>query len=396
MIRSSKHILKYQTYNKNNMLDKIFEDFKIDLQLYIDLIITGQLDLTLNLSPKVLPINKIAHANWRQIIYKTASEIIRSQIKKANSKRYARYKRIYAKYKHKNIHVSFLEKRFSDLKLKPILQSKYFTRPDLKNITITLDCRLIDFQQGNYFDEFVRIKTPYFHENKKRAITICLPIKHHKHSLKYKDWQRKNSIRLTQKGKNKFLEFIYEKKEPAKRSTGTELGIDQGYKKLISDSNGKFYGEDLFKLYQQLNNKKQGSKKFKKLLQFRSDETNRVINEFFKQNKQLRTLYIEDLKNVKKSSNIHRKVMNKVQRWLYSQVTGKLERYCQENGIQLIKVNPAYTSQTCSKCGIVDKNSRNGEWFHCQHCGYELDADFNAAKNILSLGVMYPKIPKTN
>lgn len=396
MIRSSKHILKYQTKNKNVLLNKLFEDYKKDIQFYIDLIISGKLDLTINLSSKKLPTNIISHSNWKQIIYKNASEIIRSQIKKALSRRYNRYKKLYAICKSKNIHESFTSKKYSELKLKPIFNSKYFTKPNLKNITITLDYRLIDFSNNSkYFDEFIRIKTPYFHENKKRAITICLPIKQHKHSLKYKDWERKNCIRLLQKDKNVFLEFIYEKEMPQKKK-GKSLGIDQGYKKLISCSNGKFYGTELFKIYQRLSKKKQGSHLFKKLLNFRIYETNRIINEFFNDNKDLAILYIEDLKNVKKNSKIHKKVMNKVQRWLYSQVISKLERFAEENGIQIVKVNPAYTSQTCSKCGIVDKNSRNGELFYCSHCGYKTDADFNASVNIYNLGIMYPRIPKTN
>jgi len=157
------------------------------------------------------------------------------------------------------------------------------------------------------------------------------------------------------------LDFIYEKEEPTKVNIGNILGIDQGYKKLISDSNGKFYQGNLSNIYNKLARKKQGSKNFKQTLVHRTNEMNRVINEFFKQNEQLRMIFIEDLKDIKKHSKIYRKVMNKVQRWLYSNVINKLERFTEENGVQLVKVNPAYTSQTCSKCGTVDKSSRSGE-----------------------------------
>jgi len=47
------------------------------------------------------------------------------------------------------------------------------------------------------------------------------------------------------------------------------------------------------------------------------------------------------------------------------------------------KVNPAYTSQTCSECGTTDKNSRKSQaLFECVSCGYSANADVNAAKNI--------------
>lgn len=56
----------------------------------------------------------------------------------------------------------------------------------------------------------------------------------------------------------------------------------------------------------------------------------------------------------------------------------------EERGGVLIKVNPAYTSQTCSACGIIDKASRESQAsFACRHCGFATHADTNAAINIL-------------
>jgi len=56
----------------------------------------------------------------------------------------------------------------------------------------------------------------------------------------------------------------------------------------------------------------------------------------------------------------------------------------EEAGRQLVKVNPANTSRTCSACGHVDARSRNGKRFWCVACGYRADADVNAAKVILA------------
>ena len=55
-----------------------------------------------------------------------------------------------------------------------------------------------------------------------------------------------------------------------------------------------------------------------------------------------------------------------------------------------MKVSPEYTSQTCSRCKIVDKSNRNGERYVCKSCGLEIDADYNAAINILNKGVYSP------
>jgi putative transposase len=57
-------------------------------------------------------------------------------------------------------------------------------------------------------------------------------------------------------------------------------------------------------------------------------------------------------------------------------------------GSQTIVVDPAHTSQTCSACQAVDAASRiSRSRFVCTNCGAILDADVNAAKNILKLGI---------
>jgi len=47
------------------------------------------------------------------------------------------------------------------------------------------------------------------------------------------------------------------------------------------------------------------------------------------------------------------------------------------------KVNPAYTSQTCSVCKIRDREARESQAvFQCRSCGHTGNADVNAARNI--------------
>ncbi|MBD3143992.1 transposase [Microbispora camponoti] len=57
-------------------------------------------------------------------------------------------------------------------------------------------------------------------------------------------------------------------------------------------------------------------------------------------------------------------------------------------GRELIAVNPANTSRTCSRCGHCAKDNRLTQArFRCQACGHEAHADVNAAKNILRAGL---------
>jgi putative transposase len=56
-------------------------------------------------------------------------------------------------------------------------------------------------------------------------------------------------------------------------------------------------------------------------------------------------------------------------------------------GRVVVAVEPRNTSRTCSRCGHVAKENRNGEAFACRACGHSAQADVNAALNILRAGL---------
>ena len=51
-------------------------------------------------------------------------------------------------------------------------------------------------------------------------------------------------------------------------------------------------------------------------------------------------------------------------------------------GRSVITVDPAYTSQTCSGCGVVVTKGLSVRWHSCPACDANLHRDHNAAKNI--------------
>ena len=56
----------------------------------------------------------------------------------------------------------------------------------------------------------------------------------------------------------------------------------------------------------------------------------------------------------------------------------------EERGGSIVKIDPAFTSQTCSACGAVDARSRKSQAsFECVECGHRDNADVNAAINLL-------------
>ena len=69
--------------------------------------------------------------------------------------------------------------------------------------------------------------------------------------------------------------------------------------------------------------------------------------------------------------------------WSYYELQSMVEYKADRIGIKVRYINPAYTSQTCSKCGYTDKENRQTqEKFKCTKCGFELNADHNASINI--------------
>jgi len=113
--------------------------------------------------------------------------------------------------------------------------------------------------------------------------------------------------------------------------------------------------------------------------------TNQIVNNI---NLNLYSLVVvEDLKQVRYKSELCKKVNNKLQYWSYKQVLDKLELRSEEEGFFLLRIDPAYTSQTCSVCGVIDKKNRKGEVYQCTSCGLLIDADTNGAINIHSRGI---------
>lgn len=60
-----------------------------------------------------------------------------------------------------------------------------------------------------------------------------------------------------------------------------------------------------------------------------------------------------------------------------------LEHISRKYDISLSTVHSLYTSKQCSRCGCIDDGNRlSQEEFKCVECGYENNADINAAINI--------------
>lgn len=78
--------------------------------------------------------------------------------------------------------------------------------------------------------------------------------------------------------------------------------------------------------------------------------------------------------------------------WAPGMVVDAVRWQAQQLGVKLTFVDPAYTSQRCSKCGHISranrpKGKKGAAYFECVECGYMDHADKNAARNISTPGI---------
>lgn len=87
------------------------------------------------------------------------------------------------------------------------------------------------------------------------------------------------------------------------------------------------------------------------------------------------------LKNGKRrKAGLNRSMLDAALGELHRQLTYKSARH----GSTVATVNPAYTSQACSDCDLIDsKNRKSQAVFECVSCGFTCNADVNAAINII-------------
>jgi IS605 OrfB family transposase len=214
---------------------------------------------------------------------------------------------------------------------------------------------------------------------------------------------------------------VYKKLECQElRTEGREIGVDMGYTEVLTDSDGKRYGEGYGKASSAISDKrcrrqrtrnrlgaavrtmlKSGNakeiKKAKNIAKhnlgrkkleenYRRDKEelksiiNRALNEFFAGD--VRLVVVEKLAAVMRGR--FGKVLNRrLSGWLRGYLKERIQFKAKKFGVQIAEVNPAYSSATCPLCSSSDKSQRRGDEFKCRVCGMAGESDHLAAVNIL-------------
>lgn len=95
----------------------------------------------------------------------------------------------------------------------------------------------------------------------------------------------------------------------------------------------------------------------------------------------VKTIQMEDLSGFSEHQS-----ESLLKNWSYYDLQNKIKYKAEEKGINIILINPQYTSKRCSKCGNIHEDNRdcknNQSKFECVICGHRENADINASKNI--------------
>ena len=146
--------------------------------------------------------------------------------------------------------------------------------------------------------------------------------------------------------------------------------------------------QHVHKKYQRIRRKLQRLKKLKKLKTIKRRESNitkdlnhkisrKVVNYAKKHRCGIKLEKLEGIRQRTKQAKSFKYSLNS---WAYYQLQQFVEYKAQIAGVPVVYIEPAYTSQTCHKCGQL--GNRNGKSFKCPHCGYTSHADGNASWNI--------------
>ncbi|PJB97349.1 MAG: transposase [Nitrosopumilales archaeon CG_4_9_14_0_8_um_filter_34_10] len=193
-----------------------------------------------------------------------------------------------------------------------------------------------------------------------------------------------------------FVHISVEIQEPEMRTFEKFIGIDcntTGHAAVVAiPHTGKIHklGKSAIHThskYKQIRKKLQRNSKFSLLKKIKNKESRIIKNINHHISKKIVEIAVqtksgirfENLKGIRKNKKHSRKFRYSLNSWSYYHIQQLTEYKAKKQGIEVAYVAPAYTSQTCSRCGSL--GNRDGKKFQCV-CGHADHADVNASFNI--------------
>jgi putative transposase len=198
-----------------------------------------------------------------------------------------------------------------------------------------------------------------------------------------------------------YLACTVDAPEPAPNEVSECLGVDLGVVNIAVTSDGEIINQGQGCIHAHVNTvraryarlraklQKKETRAAKRLLRKRSgrerrfvQDTNHCISKAIVQTAKgtRRGVALEDLKNIRSRVTGSKRQRRVLHSWAFGQLRQFIAYKAQMAGVRMALVNPAYTSQTCSRCGLR-ANRQSQSQFLCVSCGFSAHADANAAVN---------------
>jgi putative transposase len=204
--------------------------------------------------------------------------------------------------------------------------------------------------------------------------------------------------------------------KPERQDTGPNVALDTGYTEAFVDTKGDSYGRGLGQLLTKASDSRNKTGKARNKLRAIAEKKaitdpakarrirrnnlgkikwrqrerkarssvnriiNTAINEVLEANPGALVI-TEDLRHAF-TFNKGRVMNRRLSGWVRGALQDRIQFKALAEGFRHVQVNAAYSSQSCPKCGFVDKGNRKGDGFVCLHCGHEDRADRVGALNI--------------
>lgn len=220
----------------------------------------------------------------------------------------------------------------------------------------------------------------------------------------YLPWGKHTQVSVSEKAGRWFVSIVGPEVSEAEPNGKDAVGLDLGVTRLATLSDGtvienpralKSAQRKIKRLQQEVSRKKKGSanrgkaraklaRAHVRVANVRRDTLHKATTMLAKSHGKV---IIEDLKvrNMTRSGGSQKRGLNRA---LLDAAFGEFCRLLKYKGklygCEVVAVPPQYTSQRCSVCGHVEKDNRVSQSrFLCLSCGFAVNADLNAAINIL-------------
>jgi len=209
------------------------------------------------------------------------------------------------------------------------------------------------------------------------------------------------TVRIVKRADGWYACFSCEVEAEPLPKTGEEVGIDVGVSHLLTSDTGervenpKWYRQEQRKLrvlQRRVSRRKKGGANRRKAVKAlkrqhqriqnrRKDFLNKVVHGLVSRYDRIAVEGLR-IRNMVRNPHLSKSILDCS--WGY--FAERLSCKAAEAGRTVCFVEPAFTSKTCSKCGVVwESLTLSDRWVSCS-CGLSLDRDHNAALNILRAG----------